>query len=83
MAAFPNVDKSRPKVAGDVVSAVAVEWVGMGVTVKVSDSMLNNGRIIGLFAGRIRFTHLCIFCSRQEAANGVISGSFGGHSKIT
>ena len=44
--------------------------------------MVNSGRIIRLFAGRIRFTHfvqyLIAFCSRRETASDVLSGRFVG-----
>ena len=35
---FSNFDKSRPEVAGDVISDVAVEQVGVDVRVKFCDS---------------------------------------------
>ena len=37
---FLNFDKCRPKVAGDVISGVAVDKVGMDVRVKFGDSRL-------------------------------------------
>ena len=56
---FSNVERCRQEVADDVVSDVAVDYVGMGVRVKFGDSMLNSGRIIQLFVGRTRFTQFC------------------------
>ena len=43
---YSNTDKCRPEVAGDVISCLAVESVGMEVRAKHGDSRLNSGRII-------------------------------------
>ena len=52
--------------AGDIISGVAL-----------GDSRLNNGRIISYLPGRTRLVtfeqYLIAFCSRPEAASGVIS----------
>ena len=83
-AVFFNFEKYRPEVADDVISGVTVDKVGMNVSVKFGDSVLNSGQIIRLFASRIRFTHFCavmyliVFCSRLEAASDGISGRFVG-----
>ena len=77
---FSSFDKCRPKAAGDVMSGVAVDYVGMDVNIKVGDSTLNRGLIIRLFADRTRLRnlmqYLTEFCSREEAASDVISGRF-------
>ena len=53
----------------------------MDVLVKFGDYRLNSGRIILLFAGRTRFTHLyavfTAFCSRLAASSDVTSSKFG------
>ena len=46
---FSNFYKCRPEVAGDVISGVALEHVGMDVHAKCGESMLISGRIIRLF----------------------------------
>ena len=47
----------------------------MDVCVKFADFRLNSGRIVRLFAGRTRFTHIrAIF--RPKAASDIISGTF-------
>ena len=46
---FSNFDKCRSEVAGDVISSVAIEYVGMDIHVKFCDSRLNNGQTIRLF----------------------------------
>ena len=43
---FLNFDKCRSEVAGDVISGVAVESVGMDVRVTFGESVLNSGQII-------------------------------------
>ena len=43
---FPNFDKCRSEVAGDVMSGVAVHYVGMDVRSTFGESGLNSGRII-------------------------------------
>ena len=48
-----NFDKCQMEVASDVISDLAVDHIAMDVRVKFSDSTLNRGRIIPLFAGRI------------------------------
>ena len=52
---FPSFDKCRSEVAGDVISSVAVEYIGMDVRVTFGESGLNSGRIIGLFEGPYPF----------------------------
>ena len=46
---FPNLDKCRSAVAGDVISGEAVDYVGMDVCATFAESALNSGRIILLF----------------------------------
>ena len=43
---FPNFDKCLSEVAGDVISGVAVELVGMDVRMTCGESGLNSGRNI-------------------------------------
>ena len=43
---FPNFDKCRPEVAGDVISGVAVDYVGIDVRATFGESGLNSGRTI-------------------------------------
>ena len=45
-----NFDKSRLKEAGDVISDVAVDCVGMDVRATFDEYGLNSGRIILLFS---------------------------------
>ena len=47
---FPNFDKCRSEVAGDVMSGVAVDHVGVDVRSTIGESGLNSGRIILLFS---------------------------------
>ena len=57
---FSNFKKCRLEVAGDVISSVAVDYVGMDVGATFGESGLNTCRIILLLAGRTRFTrHFC------------------------
>ena len=42
----------------------------MDVRIEFGDSMLNSGRIIRLFAGRIRFPHFCEILRLHFAADG-------------
>ena len=42
-------DKCRPEASGDVISGVAVEYVGTDVHGSFGDYRLNGGRIIRLF----------------------------------
>ena len=42
---FSNFDKCRSEVAGDVISGVAVDKVGMDVRATFGESGLNSGRI--------------------------------------
>ena len=42
-AVFSNFDQCRLEVAGDVVSGVAEDWVGLDVRVKIGDSTLKTG----------------------------------------
>ena len=44
-AAFSNFDQCRPEAAGDVMSGMALDYVGR-VPESFGDSRLNNGRII-------------------------------------
>ena len=46
---FPNCDKCRSEVAGDVIPCVAVDDVGMDVRATLGDSGLDSGPIILLF----------------------------------
>ena len=57
----------RPVVADNVVSSLAANYVGLHVLVKFGDSMLNSCRIIPLFTGRNRFTHIGLFRKRFGA----------------
>ena len=41
---FPNIDKCRSEVAVDVISRVAVDYVGMDVRAIFGESALNSGR---------------------------------------
>ena len=43
---FANFDKCRSEVAGDVMSGMAVDYVGMYVCATFSESGLNSGQII-------------------------------------
>ena len=43
---FPNFDKCPSEVAGDVISGVAVDYVGVDVRATFGDSGLNSVRII-------------------------------------
>ena len=54
-----NIGKRRSEVVDDVISAVAVDWVGVDVPVKFGDSMLNSDRIMRLFVGRTSFSDFC------------------------
>ena len=67
--------------AGDVISSIAVDWVGMNVRVKFGVSTLNSGRIIRLLPVapilRTFVQYLLAFCSRPEAVSNVICGRFG------
>ena len=77
-----NFDKCQPEVAGNVISGVAVDFVGSDVRAKCSVSRLENDRIIRLFGRSDPFyailysRYLIAFCSRPEAATDVISGKF-------
>ena len=44
-----NSDNSRPEVTSDVISGLAVYWVGIDAWLKYGYSRLNNGRIIHSF----------------------------------
>ena len=46
---FPNYDKCLSEVADDVISGVAVDYVGMDVRAIFGESWLYSGRIIWLF----------------------------------
>ena len=54
---FPNFDKCRSEIAGNIMSGVAVQYVGEGVRSTFGKSALNSGRIIWLLASRTRFKH--------------------------
>ena len=40
---FSNLDKCRPEAAGDVISGMALDYVGMGVRASFGDYKLNSG----------------------------------------
>ena len=46
---FFELDKCRLEVAGDVISGVAVDYVGMNVRASFGETGLNSGRIILIF----------------------------------
>ena len=77
---FANFDKCWLEVAGDVISAVSVDYVGIDVRATFGESELNSGRITWLFglAGpvlRITFVkYLIAICSQPEAMCDIISG---------
>ena len=80
-----NFDKCRSEVAGDIISSVAVYYVGRDVRATFGEPRLNSGRIILLFfllarpVLRITFVqYLIAFCSQPEATSDVISGVFVG-----
>ena len=54
-----NFDKCRPEEAGDVMSGVALDYVGTDVRASFSGPRLNNGRIINSLSSRIRLAHVC------------------------
>ena len=43
---FATIDKCRSEADGDVISGVAVDYVGMDVPATFGESALNSGRII-------------------------------------
>ena len=51
----PNLEKCRPEAAGDVISGMALEYVGTDVPVTFADYRLKSGRII--------LDSLCAFCA--------------------
>ena len=60
----------------DVISGVALNYVGMDIRARFGDSRLNNGRIIRLFGWQDSFfylrtfvQYLVVFGSRSEAAS--------------
>ena len=64
-------NRCRPELAGEVVSGMTVDWVGLVVRVKFGDSTLNSDRIMLRFAGRTGFTRVCavfncIFCNQSK-----------------
>ena len=65
---------------GDVISGVALDYVGADVPAGFGDSRLSTGRIIRLLVTRLRtFVQYSItFFSRPEATGDVISGAFAG-----
>ena len=46
---FSNFDKCWPEAAGDIISGVASDYVGMDIHARICDSRLNIGLIIRLF----------------------------------
>ena len=54
-----NFDKCWSEIAGDVISGVAVDWVGMDLFLEFGEARLNTNRIIGLIAVQTRYTHFC------------------------
>ena len=57
---FPNFDTCRSEVAGDVISGVAVDYVGLDVRATFGESGFNSSRNILLFDGPASFTrHFC------------------------
>ena len=79
---FSSLDKCRPEAGGDIISGMALDYVGTDVPAGFDDSRLNSGRIIRLCpAGPVLRTfveYLITFYSRPEAASDVISGMFVG-----
>ena len=58
---FSNLDKCRPcrpEGGGDVISSVALDYVGTDAPTGFGDSQLNSGRIIRLFVGSDQFCAL-------------------------
>ena len=43
---FPNFDKCRSEVAGNIIYGLAVDYVGLGVLATFGEFGLNSGRII-------------------------------------
>ena len=58
---FYNFDTCGTEVADDVISCVALDYIGMDGRAKCGDSRLNSGRIIRLFIQPARFYGL--FCN--------------------
>ena len=44
-----NLDKCRPEAAGDVISGMAIDYLGRHVRANLGDYRLNSGQIIRLF----------------------------------
>ena len=44
LAVFSNSDKWKLEIAGDIISGVAVDWVGADACIKYSDSWSNHSR---------------------------------------
>ena len=57
---FSNCDKYRPEAAGDVISGLALDYVGADVPARLGDFKLNSGRTIQLF---VRSDPFCAFCA--------------------
>ena len=78
---FLNFGEGRLEAAGDVISSVAFDYVGTGAPASFGDFRLNTDRTIQLFVRPIPVLHTFLqysiaFCSRPEAASGVISSRF-------
>ena len=69
MSRFLNFDKCSAEVAGDVISVVAEEQVGMKVRVKLGDSTLYSGGIIRHFAGKTPYGVLPLYDDRRTPAS--------------
>ena len=54
---FSNMDNCRPEVAGDVISSVALDHIGMDVAVKLDDSWSSGRPVLRAFA-----QYLVAFC---------------------
>ena len=78
---FSNIDKYRLEVeaADDIISGLALDYVGMDVPTCFGDCGLNSGRIIRLFILlRTSVQYLIAFCSQPEAISDVIHCAFVG-----
>ena len=54
-----NHDKCQPEAGGDVISGMALDYVGTDIPASFGDSWLNSGQIIRLFVWPERFAHFC------------------------
>ena len=76
---FSNIDKCGPEAAGDVISGMALDYVGTDVPASFGDSWLTSGKPIRLLVQPDTFVqYLITFCSRPEADGDVISSAFVG-----